>query len=165
MAGIKINHVPYRGSGPALNDLLGGHVTMMFATVPSAAGIAKGDKVRALAVSSAKRSVAFPDLPTIAEAGLPGYVAELHYGLVAAAGTPRPIIDRLNAALRAALDDPTLRERLAREGAVPLPSTPEEYAADIAARRADVGQDRPRRRREGRGRATSRRAYSCSRTS
>ncbi len=133
MAGIKINHVPYRGSGPALNDLLGGHVTMMFATVPSAAGIAKGDKVRALAVSSAKRSVAFPDLPTIAEAGLTGYVAELHYGLVAAAGTPRPIIDRLNAALRAALDDPTLRERLAREGAVPLPSTPEEYAADIAA--------------------------------
>jgi len=133
MAGVKINHVPYRGSGPALNDLLGGHVTMMFATVPSAAGIAKGGKVRALAVSSAKRSVAFPDLPTIAEAGLPGYVAELHYGLVAAAGTPRPIIDRLNAALRAALDDPTLRERLAREGAVPLPSTPEEYAADIAA--------------------------------
>jgi tripartite-type tricarboxylate transporter receptor subunit TctC len=105
----------------------------MFATVPSAAGIAKGDKVRALAVSSAKRSVAFPDLPTIAEAGLPGYVAELHYGLVAPAGTPRPIIDRLNAALRAALDDPTLRERLAREGAVPLPSTPEEYATDIAA--------------------------------
>ena len=133
MAGIKINHVPYRGSGPALNDLLGGHVTMMFATVPSAAGIVKGGKVRALAVSSAKRSVAFPELPTIAEAGLAGYVAELHYGLVAPAGTPRPIIDRLNAALRAALDDSTLRERLAREGAVPLPSTPEEYAADIAA--------------------------------
>ena len=131
--GIKINHVPYRGSGPALNDLLGGHVTMMFATVPSAAGIVKGGKVRALAVSSAKRSPAFPELPTIAEAGLTGYVAELHYGLVAPAGTPRPIIDRLNAALRSALDDPTLRERLAREGAVPLPSTPEDYAADIAA--------------------------------
>jgi tripartite-type tricarboxylate transporter receptor subunit TctC len=133
MAGVKINHVPYRGSGPALNDLLGGHVTMMFATVPSAVGIVKGGKVRALAVSSAKRSVAFPELPTIAEAGLTGYVAELHYGLVAPAGTPRPIIDRLNAALRSALEDPTLRERLAREGAVPLPSTPEEYAADIAA--------------------------------
>ena len=77
MAGVKINHVPYRGSGPALNDLLGGHVTMMFATVPSAVGIVKGGKVRALAVSSAKRSVAFPELPTIAEAGLTGYVAEL----------------------------------------------------------------------------------------
>jgi tripartite-type tricarboxylate transporter receptor subunit TctC len=93
----------------------------------------KGGKVRALAVSSKKRSAVFPELPTIAEAGLTGYAAELHYGLVAPAGTPRPIIDRLNKALRAALDDPTLRERLAREGAVPLPSTPEEYAADIAA--------------------------------
>jgi tripartite-type tricarboxylate transporter receptor subunit TctC len=133
MAGIKINHVPYRGSGPALNDLLGGHVTMMFATVPSSAGIVTGGKVRALAVSSAKRLAAFPQLPTIAEAGLPGYAAELHYGLVAPAGTPRPIIDKLNAALRSALEDQTLRERLAREGAVPLPSTPEEYAADIAA--------------------------------
>jgi tripartite-type tricarboxylate transporter receptor subunit TctC len=133
MAGVKMNHVPYRGSGPALNDLLGGHVTMMFATIPSAAGIVQGGKVRALAVSGAKRSSAFPDLPTIAEAGLPGYAAELHYGLVAPAGTPRPIIDRLNAALRTALIDETLRERLAREGAVPLPSTPEEYVADIEA--------------------------------
>jgi tripartite-type tricarboxylate transporter receptor subunit TctC len=133
MAGVKISHVPYRGSGPALNDLLGGHVTMMFATLPSSIGVVKSGKVRALAVSSRKRSAVFPDLPAIAEAGLPGYAAELHYGLVAPAGTPRSIIDRLNAALRAALEDPTLRERLAREGAVPLPSTPEEYAADIAA--------------------------------
>jgi tripartite-type tricarboxylate transporter receptor subunit TctC len=133
MAGIKINHVPYRGSGPALNDLLGGHVSMMFATVPSSAGIVSGGKVRALGVSSTKRLAAFPDLPTIAEAGLPGYAAELHYGLVAPAGTPRPIIDKLNAALRSALEDTALRERLAREGAVPLPSTPEEYATDIAA--------------------------------
>ena len=81
---------------------------------------------------------------------MPGYEAELHYGLVAPAGTPRPIIDRLNAALRAALDDATLRERLAREGAVPLPSTPEEYAADIEAEEKQVGQDRARCRREGR---------------
>ena len=101
MAGIKINHVPYRGSGPALNDLLGGHVTMMFATLPSAIGIVQGGKVRALAVTGAKRSEVFPELPTIAEAGLAGYAAELHYGLVAPAGTPRPIIERLNAALRA----------------------------------------------------------------
>jgi len=133
MAGIRINHVPYRGSGPALNDLLGGHVTMMFATLPSAIGIVKGGKVRALAVTGAKRSDVFPELPTIAEAGLAGYQAELHYGLVAPAGTPRPIIDRLNTALRSALEDATLLERLAREGAVPMPSTPEEYAADIEA--------------------------------
>jgi tripartite-type tricarboxylate transporter receptor subunit TctC len=140
MAGIKINHVPYRGSGPALNDLLGGHVTMMFATLPSAIGIVQGGKVRALAVTGAKRSAVFPGLPTIAEAGLAGYEAELHYGLVAPAGTPRPIIERLNAALRASLEDPTLRERLAREGAVPLPSTPEEYAADIDAEEKKWGK-------------------------
>ena len=140
MAGIKINHVPYRGSGPALNDLLGGHVTMMFATTPSAIGIVAGGKVRALGVTGAKRAAAFPDVPTIAEAGLPGYEAELHYGLVAPAGTPRPIVDRLNAALRAALNDATLRERLGREGAVPLPSTPEEYAADIDAEEKKWGK-------------------------
>ena len=140
MAEVKINHVPYRGSGPALNDLLGGHVTMMFATLPSAIGIVRGGKVRALAVTSAKRSDVFPELPTIAEAGLAGYEAELHYGLVAPAGTPRPIIERLNAALRAALEDPTLRERLAREGAVPMPSTPEEYAADIDAEEKKWGK-------------------------
>jgi tripartite-type tricarboxylate transporter receptor subunit TctC len=140
MAGIRINHVPYRGSGPALNDLLGGHVTMMFATLPSAIGIVKGGKVRALAVTGGQRSDVFPELPTIAEAGLAGYQAELHYGLVAPAGTPRPIIDRLNAALRAALEDATLRERLAREGAVPMPSTPEEYAADIEAEEKKWGK-------------------------
>jgi len=140
MAGIRINHVPYRGSGPALNDLLGGHVTMMFATLPSAIGIVKGGKVRALAVTSAKRSDVFPELPTIAEAGLAGYQAELHYGLVAPAGTPRPIIDRLNAVLRAVLEDATLGERLAREGAVPMPSTPEEYAADIEAEEKKWGK-------------------------
>jgi tripartite-type tricarboxylate transporter receptor subunit TctC len=140
MAGIRINHVPYRGSGPALNDLLGGHVTMMFATLPSAIGIVKGGKVRALAVTGAKRSAVFPELPTIAEAGLAGYQAELHYGLVAPAGTPRPIIDRLNVALRTVLEDVALRERLAREGAVPMPSTPEEYAADIEAEEKKWGK-------------------------
>ena len=90
MAGIKITHVPYKGSGPALNDLLGGHVTMMFATMASAAGMVRSaDKVRALAVTGAARSVLFPELPTVAEAGLPGYEAVLHYGIVAPAGTPR----------------------------------------------------------------------------
>jgi tripartite-type tricarboxylate transporter receptor subunit TctC len=130
MAEIKLTHVPYRGSGPALNDLVGGHVTMMFATMPSS-GLARDGKVRALAVTGAKRSSVLPDVPTVAEAGLPGYEAVLHYGLVAPAGTPRPIIDKLNAALRTALSDDSLRQRLATEGAEPLPSTPEEYAADI----------------------------------
>ena len=131
MAGIKLTHVPYRGSGPALNDLVGGHVTMMFATMPPSIGLARDGKVRALAVTGAKRSSVLPDVPTVAEAGLPGYEAVLHYGLVAPAGTPRSIIDKLNGALRSALGDQGLRRRLAAEGAEPLPSTPEEYAADI----------------------------------
>jgi len=131
MAGVKLNHVPYRGSAPALTDLIGGHVALMFATLPPAVGLVRDGKVRALAVTGPKRSSAFPDLPTVAEAGLPGYEAVLHYGLVAAAGTPRPIIDRLNAALHEGLNDAGLRARLATEGAEPLASTPEEYAADI----------------------------------
>src|SRR5262245_5413880 len=130
-AGIKLNHVPYRGSGPALTDLLGGHVAIMFATLPPAIGLVREGKVRALATTGPKRSSVFPDLPTVAEAGLAGYEAVLHYGLVAAAGTPRPIVDKLNAALREALSDEALRTRLATEGAEPLPSSPEEYAADI----------------------------------
>jgi tripartite-type tricarboxylate transporter receptor subunit TctC len=133
MAGIKITHVPYKGSGPALNDLLGGHVTMMFATMASAAGIVRSaDKVRALAVTGATRSALFPDLPTVAEAGLPGYEAVLHYGIVAPAGMPRPVVDRLNAALNTALGNDEVKKKLAVEGAETLRATPEEYAADIA---------------------------------
>jgi tripartite-type tricarboxylate transporter receptor subunit TctC len=131
MAGVKLNHVPYRGSGPALTDLLGGHVALMFATLPPSIGLVREGKVRGLAVTGPKRSGALPELPTVAEAGLPGYEAVLHYGLVAAAGTPQPILARLNAALREALADGDLQKRLATEGAEPLPSTPEDYAADI----------------------------------
>jgi tripartite-type tricarboxylate transporter receptor subunit TctC len=131
MAAIRLNHVPYRGSGPALTDLLGGHVALMFATVPPSIGLVRDHKVRALASTGPQRSPVAPQIPTIAESGLPGYEAVLHYGLVAAAGTPRPIVDRLNAALRTALADETLRARFATEGAEPLPSTPEDYAADI----------------------------------
>src|SRR3954465_2710317 len=93
MAGVKLTHVPYRGTAPALTDLLGGHVGIMFATMPSALGLVRDGKARALAVTGPKRSANFPDVPTVAEAGLPGYEAVLHYGLVAAAGTPRPLLD------------------------------------------------------------------------
>jgi tripartite-type tricarboxylate transporter receptor subunit TctC len=134
MAGVKLNHVPYKGSGPALNDLLGGHVALMFSTMASAAGLVRdGSKVRALAVTGATRSALFPDLPTVAEAGLPGYEAVLHYGIVAPAGTPRPVVEKLNAALNAALGDAEVKKRLAVEGAEVLPVSPDEYAADIAA--------------------------------
>ena len=150
MAGVKINHVPYRGSGPALNDLLGGHVTMMFATLPSAIGIVKGGKVRALAVIEREALGGVPGAADHRGGGprrLRGRAALRAGGAGRHAAADRRQAQR-GAARRARR--PTLRERLAREGAVPLPSTPEEYAADIDGGGADVGQDRARRRREGR---------------
>jgi len=131
MAGIKLTHVPYKGSAPALTDLLGGHVAIYFSSLPPAIGLVKDGKVRALAVTGAKRSPVFPDLPTVAEAGLPGYEAVLHYGIVAPAGTPGPIIEKLNQALQTALANDDVKAKIAADGAEPLPSTPAEYAADI----------------------------------
>mgnify|MGYP001189144786 CR=1 FL=1 len=131
MAGIKLVHVPYKGTGPALTDLLGAHVSMYFSSLPSAIGLVKDGKVRALAVTGAKRSKVFPDLPTVAEAALPGFEAVLRYGIVAPAGTPRPIIDKLNAALRQALADPDTIARMARDGTEASPGSPEDYAAVI----------------------------------
>jgi tripartite-type tricarboxylate transporter receptor subunit TctC len=131
MTGIKLVHVPYRGSGPAMNDLLGGHIPLSFTPVPAARGNVEGGKLRALAVTGLKRSALMPELPTVAESGLPGYEVALRYGLIAPAGTPRPIIERLNKELRAALDSDEVRTRLATEGAEPLPSSPAEYATDI----------------------------------
>src|SRR5262245_10891525 len=130
-AGIDLTHIPYKGTGPALTDLLGGHVQIYFSSLPPAVGLVKQGKLRALGVTSLKRSASFPDVPTVAEQGLPGFEAVLHYGIVAPAGTPRPVVDRLNGALRAALDDPKVRDHLATEGAEPLPTSPHEYAADI----------------------------------
>jgi tripartite-type tricarboxylate transporter receptor subunit TctC len=130
-AGITLTHVPYKGTGPAIIDLLGGHIPVTFAPVPATHDNAVTGKLRMLAVTSAVRSTLLPDVPTIAEAALPGFEAVLRYGLVAPPGTPRPIIERLNAALNNALASDDVRSRLAIEGAEPLPSTPEEYAADI----------------------------------
>jgi tripartite-type tricarboxylate transporter receptor subunit TctC len=131
MADVKLTHVPYRGSGPALTDLIGGHVAIYFSSLPPAVQLVKEGKVRALAVTASTRSKVLPDLPTVAEAGLPGYESVLHYGIVAPAGTPRPIIDKLDAALRGAVMAPDTRERMAADGTEPQASTPEEYAADI----------------------------------
>jgi tripartite-type tricarboxylate transporter receptor subunit TctC len=130
-AGIKLTHVPYRGTGPALADLIGGHIPMAFAPIPATHGPVSQGQLRGLAVTSATRSSLVPDLPTIAESGLPGFEASLFYGIVAPAGTPRPIIDKLNEALRASLTSDDVRKRLATDGAEPTPSTPEEYAAHI----------------------------------
>jgi len=131
MAGIKLTHIPYKGSNPALTDLIGGHVAIYFSSLPPAIALIREGKVRALAVTGPQRSPMLPDLPTVAEAALPGYEAVLHYGIVAPAGTPRPIIDKLNAALKAALAEADVRERIAADGAELLSTTPEEYAADI----------------------------------
>src|SRR5215813_7600543 len=131
MADVKLAHIPYRGSAPALTDLIGGHVSVYFSSLPPVGALVNEGKVRALAVTSPKRSEIFPDLPTVAETGLPGFEAVLHYGIAAPAGTPRPVIDKLSAALREAVNAPDTKERMAVDGTEPLPSTPEEYAADI----------------------------------
>jgi tripartite-type tricarboxylate transporter receptor subunit TctC len=130
-AGIQLTHIPYKGTGPALADLLGGHIPMAFAPIPAThANVAEG-KLRGLAVTSGKRSSLLPDVPTIAEAGVPGFEASLYYGIVAPAGTPRPIVDKLNQVLRAALASDDVRKRLSTDGAEPTPGSPDEYAAFI----------------------------------
>ena len=131
MAAIKLTHIPYKGSAPALTDLVGGHVAIYFSSLPPAIGLVKDGKVRALAVTGPERSKIFPDLPTVAESGLPGYAAVLHYGIVAPAGTPKPIVDKLAAALRAAIASPDVQARIATDGAEVMGMTPDEYAADI----------------------------------
>ena len=136
MAGVTLTAIPYKGNGPALSDLLGGHVAMMFSPLPAAVGLVRDSKVRALAVTGSRRAPLFPDLPTVAEAGLPGYESSLHYGIVAPAGVPRPIVEKLNGALRAALAAPDVQQRLAADGAEVMPGTPAAYAADIAAEEA-----------------------------
>jgi tripartite-type tricarboxylate transporter receptor subunit TctC len=130
-AGIEITRIPYKGNGPAMTDLIGGHVSMMFLSILPVLEHVRAGTLHALAVTSAARSKLLPDVPTIAQSGVPGFSAVIHYGLLAPPGTPRDIIDRLNAALVEALSADDVRARLAAEGAVPLPGTPEDYAADI----------------------------------
>jgi tripartite-type tricarboxylate transporter receptor subunit TctC len=129
--GVKLQYIPYKGSQPLITDLVGGHVKVAFNPIPVSRAAIEGKLIRALAATSMKRSSMFPDLPTIAESGLPGFDAVLTYGLVAPAGTPRPIIDKLNRALRAALETDEVKRRLNQEGAEPMPTTPEEHAALI----------------------------------
>jgi tripartite-type tricarboxylate transporter receptor subunit TctC len=130
-AGVKLQHIPYKGSQPLVTDLVGGHVKVGFNPIPVSRGALDSGLIRALAGTSLRRSSTFPDLPTIAESGLPGFDAVLTYGLIAPAGTPRPIIDRLNKELRAALASDEVKRRLVQEGAEPMPTTPEEHAAVI----------------------------------
>ncbi len=128
LAGVSMTAVPYRGSAPALTDLLGGQIQVMFTTVSSAAALIEGGQLRALAMTSAERSPAFPKLPTVAEAGVPGYVLENWYGLFAPGKTPPDIIDRLNRAVGKALQSDAFRKIAANEGLVMVPAPPEEFA-------------------------------------
>ncbi|HEY9238197.1 MAG TPA: tripartite tricarboxylate transporter substrate binding protein [Burkholderiaceae bacterium] len=126
-AGTKLLHVPYKGSAPAMTDLLGGQVQFMFSDAPTALPQIKAGKVRAIAVASAKRSALLPDVPTVAESGLPGYEAYSWAAFLAPAGTPKDVVQRLSADIGKALDDPRVKQRLYDVGAEAMPSTPEAF--------------------------------------
>jgi tripartite-type tricarboxylate transporter receptor subunit TctC len=130
-AGITLVHIPYKGTGPVLTDLLGGHIPMAFAPIPASHTNVAAGKLRALAVTSTARSGLLPDVPTVAESGIPGFDASLYYGLAAPAGTPRPIIDKLNKALRDALASDEVKRQLGNDGTAITPGSPEDYAALI----------------------------------
>jgi tripartite-type tricarboxylate transporter receptor subunit TctC len=141
MTGTDIVHVPYRGGAPAIADLIAGNVQLMFESTNSIGPHVKAGRVRGLAVSGAKRSAAFPDLPTIAEAGVPGYEVTAWSGVIAPAGLPRPVLDKLNGAINSALQAPEVRERFAQIGSEGGGGTPEEFADLIrrdSAKWADV---------------------------
>jgi len=132
MAGVDIVHVPYKGSPPATNDLLGGHVPLMIDGLPSALPFVRAGKSRAIGITTAKRSPAAPDIPTIAEQGLAGYESNGWNGLLAPAGTPKAIVERINREVSAMLERPDARERLAKLGYVPSGGSPEEFRTFIA---------------------------------
>jgi tripartite-type tricarboxylate transporter receptor subunit TctC len=133
MTGTEIVHVPYKGGAAAIQDLIAGRVQVMFESLNSIAPHAKSGSVKALAVGSDHRSAAFPDLPTIAEAGVPGYEAGTWTGVIAPAHLPRPIVDKLNAAINKAIQSPNFKARFAQIGDEPAGGTPEDFAKVIAA--------------------------------
>jgi len=131
VTGVDAAIIPYKGTGQVMNDLLGNHIPIAFGVLPPALGNLQAGTLRAIAVLSPTRFSLLPDVPTANESGMPGFESVLHYGLLAPAGTPRPIIDRLNAALRALVETKEVKQRILAEGGDPLTSTPEEYAKDI----------------------------------
>jgi tripartite-type tricarboxylate transporter receptor subunit TctC len=131
VANLDMQIVPYRGTGPLMNDLMGGHVPVSFGVLPPAIGNIQAGTLRAIAVTGTKRFSLLPDVPTAAESGLPGFDSVLHYGLLAPAGTPRAIVDRLNKELRALVETDQVKERIVSEGGDFMTSTPEEYVKDI----------------------------------
>ena len=139
-ANIRMLHVPYKGGGPAVVDLMAGHVNILFATVLESIGHLKTGKLRGLAVSSATRAPALPDIPTLAESGLPGFDTGSWSGLLAPAGTPDGIISKISADLNEVLNQPGTRDTLISQGATPLPMSPAAFAARIDADRKRYGR-------------------------
>jgi tripartite-type tricarboxylate transporter receptor subunit TctC len=131
LTGVEAQLVPYKGTAPLMNDLLGGHVKIAFGVLPPAMGNLAAGTLRGMAVLDKQRFSLLPDVPTANESGLPGFESVLHYGLLGPAGLPRPIVDKLNAALRAAATTDEVKKRINNEGGDPMTSTPEEYAKDI----------------------------------
>jgi len=139
LAGTKLTHVPYKGVNLAMQDVMAGRIDLVVIGVPAAAPHVRAGKLRALAVLAPQRLPALPDVPTVAEAGLPGFEVTTWYGILAPAGTPRPIVARLNAELVKAMHSPEMKERLAGIGTDPVTNTPEEFAAYIKAEIAKWG--------------------------
>jgi tripartite-type tricarboxylate transporter receptor subunit TctC len=133
MAGVKIAQVQYKGAGMAIVGLLSGEVSVMFPTTPTVIGYLKTGRLRALGVTTAKRTQALPDVPTISEAGLPGYESTQWFGILAPAATPRPIIDRLNQEIVRIMQAPAMKQRLANDGMEVVAGTPEQFGAHIKA--------------------------------
>ena len=140
MAKVDMVHVPYKGSAPAVTDLLGNQIAIMFDNMPSAIQHVRAGKLRPLAVTTAKRSPELPDVPTVAEAGVPGYEATSWFGMFTVAGTPKPVQDKLNAALSKALADPAVRAKIKEQGGEVISETPEQFAAFIKTESAKWGK-------------------------
>lgn len=138
LAGVSMQHVPYKGSGPALNDVIGNQVPIMFDNLPSSSGHIKSGTLRALGVTIKERAASFPDVPTIAET-IPGYETYTWNALFAPAGTPKEVVDRLNAAAKKALADPAVAERMKEFSATIVASTPEELGTHVTAELAKWG--------------------------
>jgi tripartite-type tricarboxylate transporter receptor subunit TctC len=131
MTKTEITHIPYRGTSPAVTDLIAGQIQMIITGVPPTLNFVKTGKLRALAVATSKRLPLLPDLPTISEAGVPGYEATQWYGVLSPAGTPKPIVAKLNAEMAKAIKGPDVREKLAADAAEPVGNSPEEFGAFI----------------------------------
>jgi tripartite-type tricarboxylate transporter receptor subunit TctC len=133
MAGVDMTHVPYKGAAPMLTDLIGGQIQVGFDNLPSTIGFVRSGKVRALAVTTPQRWPGAPDIPTVAESGVPGYEVSGWFGLLAPAGTPKAVLDTLQSAVAQAVQQPEVAKQLRDLGAEPVANKPEAFARDIAA--------------------------------